>query len=60
MQNVIHNWGNLVEDVRQRFHEIFLRDIFPSSPINISNFILWHINLHSSTLPRCYSQIAPL
>jgi len=54
MQYISQYRSNLVKDVHQCFHEIFLRNILPSSPRNIPNFILWHINLHSSNVPWLY------
>ncbi len=51
MQYISHYRSNMVKNVHQCFHETFLRNILPLSPINISNFILWHINLHSSNVP---------
>ena len=53
IQYISHYRRNLVKDVHQCFHEIFLRNILPSIPINIPNFIFRHINLHSSNVP-CY------
>ena len=53
IQYISHYRRNLIKDVHQCFHEIFLRNILPAPPINTPNFILWHINLHSSTVP-CY------
>ena len=61
IQYISHYRRNLVKEVHQCFHEFFLRNIHPAPPINIPNFILWHINLHSSnrTLAIC-PQIAAL
>jgi len=51
IQYISHYRRNLVKEVHQCFHEIFLRNILPAPPINIPNFILRHLNLHSSTVP---------
>ena len=59
MEYISYYRSNLVKDVHQCFHEIFLRNILPSSPINCPNFILWHINLHSSNVPWIYVHKAP-
>jgi hypothetical protein len=54
IQYISHYRRNVVKDVHQCFHEIFLRNILPAPPINIPNFIFRHINLHSSTVPWLY------
>jgi hypothetical protein len=54
MQYISHYRSNLVKYVHQGFHDSFLRYILPLTPINIPHFILWHINLHSLTVPWLY------
>ena len=58
MLYISHYRSNLVKYVYQGFHDSFLRYILPSPAINIPNFILWHINLHSSTVPWLYVHIS--